>query len=192
MKKPYVIAISSVSGGGKTALSTLLQKRLPASVLFRFDDFDDTNLHPENYYEWSRRGGDLLEFDCPGMAQAVDQTIQQGELEYIVLDYPFGRGHPRLREVIDLAIFIDTPLDVAMARRILRDYPSESGASPAEELSRLRTELAYYLEKARYPYLDMDRQKPTSDLVLNGWRGLEELKDQILERLRVEQDAMPS
>ena len=189
MKKPYVIAISSVGGGGKTALSTLLQQSLPTSVLFCFDDFDDTNLEPEDLYEWYRRGADLLEFDCPGMAEAVAKEINRGALAHLVLDYPFGRDHPRLRDLIDLSVFIDTPLDVAMARRILRDFTPESGASATEVLSRLREELPHYLEKARYPFLDHARHKDASDLVLDGWRSLEELKDQVLERVRADRSA---
>jgi hypothetical protein len=180
--EPYVIAISAVGGGGKTAVSTLLQKSLQSSVLFSFDDFDDTNVYPEDYYEWSLRGGNLLEFDCPGLAEAVRREVQKGEVPYIVLDYPFGRDHPRLRDLIDLSVFIDTPLDVALARRILRDYPGTSGPGKGQ----LRKDLAYYLEKARYPFLDMDKRKETSDLVLDGWRSLEDIRDQILERIRLE------
>ena len=67
MKKPYIIAIDSVSGGGKTALARLLQESLPKSVVFYFDDFDETNLYPEGFYEWWKRGANLHEFDCPGM-----------------------------------------------------------------------------------------------------------------------------
>ena len=46
MSKPYVIAINSIAGGGKTSLANLIHKVLPKSALFRFDDFDATNLYP--------------------------------------------------------------------------------------------------------------------------------------------------
>src|SRR5262245_66239912 len=170
--KPYVIAIKSVSGGGKTALGRLVQQSLPASVLFCFDDFEDTNLYPEDFYEWYKRGGNLLEFDCPGMSAAVEEEVRKGEKQYIVLDYPFGRDHPRFRERIDLSVFIDTPLDLAMARRILRDYASPCRISAEERLDRLREEMAHYLEKGRYVYI-ATKQKDNSDVVLAGCASLQ-------------------
>ena len=85
----------------------LLANSLPATLLC-FDDFDDTNVHPEDLYEWSKRGANLLEFDSPGMRNAVQLALSEEQIRYIILDYPFGRDHPQFRDVIDLSVFIDT------------------------------------------------------------------------------------
>lgn len=178
MDIPFIVSVNSVSGGGKTALCQALQCALPDAALFCFDDFDATNVYPDDFYQWHKRGADITEFDCPGMATAVRAAIQQKENRYIVLDYPLGKDHPRFRGLIDLAVFVDTPLDVAMARRILRAYPADD--SSRQRLQQLREEMAHYLKQARYPYLDTYRDKERSDLVLDGWRDLEVLKDEIL------------
>lgn len=183
MMKPYVITINAVSGGGKTALAKLIRESLPASALFCFDDFNETNIIPEDFYEWSQRGAPPLEIDCPGMGEAVEQALHQEALKYVVLDCPLGREHPRFSKLIDLAIFIDTPLDVAMARRILRDHTSAPDVFPKARLKQLRAEMTHYLEKARYPYLEAYKQKNTSDLVLDGWSPLENLRDQVLAKI---------
>jgi uridine kinase len=188
MKRPYIIAINSVSGGGKTALAKLVQESLPASVVFCFDDFDQTNLFPEDFYEWWKRGADLREFDCPGMGKAVDDEIQRRTTEFIIMDYPFGRDHPRFKTLIDLSVFVDTPLDVAMVRRIIRDYSVAAGETAGAVLDRLRVELTHYLEKGRYLYLGTDRHKPGCDLVLDGCRSLQELRNQVLERIKAERN----
>ena len=120
------------------------------------------------------------------MRKAVDDEIERGATEFIILDYPFGRDHRRFETLIDLSVFVDTPLDVAMARRITRDYRAAAGESADEVLERLHAELAHYVEKARYPYLDTDRHKPGSDLILNGWRSVLELRDEVLDRVKVE------
>jgi len=146
MKKPFVISVSSVSGGGKTALSIALHKSLRNSSLFHFDDFDDSNIYPSDFYDWSRRGGDVKEFECPGMQMTVNTVIHQRKSRWIILDFPFGQRHSCFRDVIDLTVFIDTPLDVVMARRILRDYTTDSGESAEETLNRLHTDLSNYLE----------------------------------------------
>jgi uridine kinase len=180
--KPFVVSINSVSGGGKTTVSALVRKDLRAT-LFSFDDFDDTNVHPADLYEWVLAGADLLEFDFPGMADAVQRALEDGSTECVVLDYPFGRDHPRFRPIIDLSVFIDTPLDVAMARRVLRDYvPVSSGG--IEQLRSLRAEMAHYIERARIPYLDAFRHKETSDLALDGCRSPEGLSASVVKEVR--------
>ena len=184
MKKPFVISVNSVSGGGKTALATALHKSLPDSSLFRFDDFDNSNVYPASFYDWSRRGGDIEEFDSPGMQAAVKAEIHSGAVKQIILDFPLGRRHSCFCDIIDLAVFIDTPLDVAMARRILRDYTINHDESPKETLNRLHNDMANYLARARYPYLDTYKDKAHSDLVLDGWRSLDDLKDDVIAVLK--------
>jgi uridine kinase len=182
MKRTCVIAINSVSGGGKTSLARLVQESLPDATLFCFDDFDATNIYPDDYYDWWMRGGNLEEFDCPGMRAAVDAEIRHGRTQYIVMDYPFGRDHPRFCNAIDLSVWLDTPLDVAMARRILRDFTARED-SAQEQLDRLREDLNHYVVKSRPLYLD-DRHRKTADLVLDGSKQLEELRDRILAAVR--------
>lgn len=188
MKRPYVIAVNAVSGGGKTTLSKALRQSLSAK-LFCFDDFDDTN-GPDDLYEWYKRGANLLEFDFPGMWDAVARTLRDGIVEYVILDYPFGREHPRFREVIDLSVFIDTPLDIAMARRFLRDCTPDS-VSADERLRRLRDEMEYYVAKARYPYLDAYRHRDSADLILDGWGTVEEWRDQVIARINCPSQPTP-
>ena len=183
MKDPYVVAINSVSGGGKTTLTELVASSLPNAVLFRFDDFDESNIYPDDFC-----GADILDFDCPGMGDAVQKELDQKSASFIVLDYPFGRDHPRFEEVIHLSVFIDTPLDVAMARRILKDFCTTAGSPAAKKLEALKSDLIHYLAKNRHPYLEHYRHIETSDLVLDGWTSLDQLRDQVLERIKSEQD----
>jgi uridine kinase len=149
-------------------------------MLFCFDDFDETNVYPDDFYDWYGRGGNLLEFDCPGMGAAVEEAIRAQNSRYIVLDYPFGRDHPRFRERIDLSVFIDTPLDVAMARRILRDGLRDSSVSAEKRIDDLRKDLNHYLCKGRHVYLTTDVHKNASDLIVDGWNTVEAIRDEIL------------
>ena len=179
MKKAYVIAINGVSGAGKTALAELLAATLPNAVLFRFDDFDASNVYPDDFYDWVKRGANLSEFDCPGLATAVEEEIAVESADFIVVDYPFGREHPRLKDCIDFSVFIDTPLDVAMARRILRDGDRST-------MSELKEEMEHYIRKARHAYLDTYRHRGTCDLILDGWDSLPALCEKVIEQIRAE------
>lgn len=81
-------------------------------------------------------------------------------------------------------IFIDTPLDVAMARRILRDYFGKNSTLSDEQAKILKAEMESYLEFSRATYLSMDRtQKLSADMIVDGTLSLDALATQILVRL---------
>jgi hypothetical protein len=77
-------------------------------------------------------------------------------------------------------VFIDTPLGVAMARRILRDALCESNVSPEKRIDDLRKELNHYLCKGRHVYLTTDIHKQGSDLIVDGWHSPEAIRDEII------------
>ena len=51
-KSGFVIGISSVSGGGKTAVARKLTQLLQDAVMLCFDDYDETTVHPEDLHTW--------------------------------------------------------------------------------------------------------------------------------------------
>ena len=123
-----VIGVSAVSGGGKTSLVTELAKLLENAVTVYFDEFDDTIEHPPDIPIWLSKGGDYNAWRAPELAKRL-QHLKEGvavgltneSARYIVFDAPLGRVHTETGKYIDHMVFIDTPLDVAMARRLLRD-----------------------------------------------------------------------
>lgn len=183
MKQPLVIAINAVSGGGKTTISKLLAATLPNAALFCFDDFESSNVYPTDYVEWFQRGADPEEFDCSGMAAAVMRQIDLKTADFLVLDYPFSRDHSRLRDQIHLSVFIDTPLDLALARRISRDLCTPSPHPAEDRLHNLARELQHYAEKSRPLYLRAQQHRDTDDLILDGTRPPEVLLSEILKKI---------
>lgn len=175
MGRPYIIAIDAVAGGGKTTLSGAVNAALPSSALYCFDDFDEPDIHPVDFYDWWCRGADIAEFDCPGLHQAVSDCIEEHDPDFIVLDMPFGRKHARFRTSINLSIFIDTPLDITLARRILRDY---------DDLDTVKRELEGYLSKVRALYADHMHFKEACDLILDGTLPAETLRDTVLRHIK--------
>jgi uridine kinase len=112
------------------------------------------------------------------MIKDVELLLTDQSINYIVLDYPFAYLHKGMRDYIDLAIYNDTSLDIAMARRILRDY----GDSPIEDI---RNDLTNYLVRARGAYLNMERTvKPSSDIVIEGYLPTAIIVDRILEEVK--------
>ena len=96
---------------------------------------------------------------------------------YVVFDAPLGRAHHGTGKFIDFMVFIDTPFDVAMARRLLRGIANAPANEAAENIE---VELTSYLNGARTLYVDFqDRIKQECDLVLDGRLSINELAEEI-------------
>ena len=81
-----------------------------------------------------------------------------------------------LKNYIDLSIYIDTPLDIAMARRLIRDYNKDMD---------IKKEMEIYLKYGRIGYTDMDKiVKPTCDLIINGNNEPKEIIKEIIEMIK--------
>lgn len=80
-------------------------------------------------------------------------------------------------QFIDVTIFIDTPLDIAMARRILRDFKEDT-------MSEIHNDLKHYMAHERKAYLEaIHTVKPNSDIVLDGSFSVSEIIDHVVEEL---------
>lgn len=175
---PYIISIAAVSGGGKTAISKELHQLLQQSKVIYFDDYQLEG--PEDIIDWVDRGANYEEWDITPLIQDIEKLATES-LHYIILDYPFARMHSKLRSSIDLAVFIDTPLDIALARRIIRDYQQDSKVE-------LFKEMDLYVNYGRKGYLEMLTSiKPNSDLVVDGTLTVQDILINITEAMKVNQ-----
>ncbi|MDG5471234.1 hypothetical protein P6709_05700 [Jeotgalibacillus sp. ET6] len=174
MKKPYIIAIAGVSGGGKTAAAKQLASKLPRSMVLFFDDYDFEG--PENIIEWVDKGADCNEWNLDPLIQDIKNRTREA-FDYLILDYPFAYKHYRTSEWIDCTVFIDTPLDVAMARRIIRDFSSRSAKDILHDMEN-------YLTQGRRGYEEMLKTiKPDSDIIVDGKQSLSNITDELYERI---------
>lgn len=174
LNKPIVIAIASVSGGGKTTLVTHLATHTNNAKAMFFDEYDLDG--PDDVMEWVDRGADSHEWDLEPLVVDL-QALLEEPLEYIFLDYPFAYRHGQMKEFIDLAVFIDTPLDIALARRMNRDF----NESPAAEIV---AQMNHYASHARRAYIKMlETIQPDSDFLVDGTLAVEVLASQIKEKV---------
>ena len=195
IKRHFVTGISSVSGGGKTAVTKTLADLLQDAVTVCFDDYDETNIHPQNLEAWLAGGGDYNEWRTPALTRDLQELTTGNHIaspvdgskvspaEYVVFDAPLGRAHRDTGRFIDFMVFIDTPLDVAMARRLLRGMANVE-ANADETVKGIEVALSSYLNGARLLYVEFqERIKRQCDLVLDGCLSLDELAGEIRARI---------
>lgn len=188
-----LVGISSPSGGGKTTVTRKVQELLPDSVAIFFDDYDLDTIHPSGLRQWLEEGANYNDWKTPRLTDDLGNlksgktivspvdglTLKPGK--YIIFDGPLGRAHAETAGFINFMVFIDTPLDVAMARRLRRDLPSLSGENSSSPADFLRGQLGAYLDYGKQACLEMEKQiKPTCDLILDGCLPADELAKAIV------------
>ena len=170
-----IIAIAAVTAGGKTTLVNALKQRLPHSASLHFDDYTFEG-EVEDFRRWVLDGADYNVWNLAPLEEDILRLRRENSCEILLLDYPFAYLNDRIAPYIDRAVFLDTPLDVAMARRVLRDMKNAS----ADEI---RADLENYLKFARIAYLQMLKDVlPSSDVVIDGTL---ELEDKITGMLKI-------
>ena len=177
IKKPYVIVINAISGGGKTTITKELQKKLPNSKAIYFDDRDyDSDSGIVDICKWVEEGADVNLFDLNLLAEDIEMLIKDTP-DFIVMDYPFGYRHNLISKFIDFSIFIDTPLDIALARRIVRDYDNTTIFNIFDDLNQ-------YLAQGRNAYLNgLDSSKLNADFVVDGSKSVSDIVTSIYKKI---------
>ncbi|MCM1333622.1 MAG: hypothetical protein NC084_00360 [Bacteroides sp.] len=169
-----IIAIGAVTAGGKTTVVNAVKERLTRTASLHFDDYSFEG-EVEDFPKWISEGADVHVWDLSPLKTDIERIIHSGEYDYLLLDYPFAYQHQTIKDYLDRCIFIDTPLDIAMARRILRDMKEAT----ADEI---RNELDNYLKYTRVAYAQMS-EDPASDYdyVIDGAKELEDIVNEVME-----------
>lgn len=195
---PPVIAISGPPGSGKSTLATALAERLGAALL-SYDDYEEiTGRSPRAIEAWLAGGAPLAEVAVPGLREDLLALRAGAPVRHrpagragrgggaVVHDTLVGRAHPATADLVDFMIWIETPLDVALARKLRRVVGAVRGRRDLEGLQGwLETYLGHYEGFVRRAYLlQRDRIAPGADLTLDGLDPAADLADRAAFAIR--------
>ena len=170
----FVVAVSGTSGAGKSTVVDGIASAVALSghhaVALHFDDYADMSQLPEDLVGWLERGANPDEWRTDRLANDLMTRVNSAEPDtVIIVEEPFGRARTPMRKLFDLAIHIDLPLEISLARRLLRDFVPESGEKDQPGTDQLRHYLAQYLRGGGAAYQVIDQvARETSDLTLDG------------------------
>ena len=191
-----VVTVASGIGGGKSTLARELARSLGEADVLAFDHFEPLTARPlAETRAWMQAGADPAQLQIPGLEEAL-RTLKDGHpaldpatgaalqaRRHVVFEAPFGRWHPASGRHIDLLVWIDTPLDLALARK-LRQLSSAFQGPEADFRPWLRDYLAGYLEGVEALLrLQLEKVRPGADLVLDGRTEPATLAREVMRRL---------
>lgn len=181
-----VIAVSGPPGSGKSSLAVALARRLGGAPVVSYDSYEQITGRPAAEVEgWLTTGADIGAIPVPGLVEDL-ASLKSGEavpdraggrsrraMDFVVFDTLIGKAHPPTAGLIDALLWIDLPLDIALARKIRRTIADERGRRGRRDFDGL-TEwldgyLAHYQRFVRKAYLmQRVRVAPGADHVLDG------------------------
>ena len=169
-----IIAIGAVTAGGKTTLVNAIKDKLTRTASLHFDDYSFDG-EVNDFYKWVSDGANYNVWDLSPLKADIEKIINSDRYDYLLLDYPFAYQNKMIKDYLDCCIFIDTPLDIALARKGLRDM-KESSADD------IRYEMDVYLKYARIAYVQMLQDiLPISDYVIDGTKELKIIINEAVE-----------
>ena len=166
------IAISGLSGSGKTSLINALALVLPNAAVLSFDDYDFDQQF-DNYYEVMKTATDYNILD---LALFKEDILKMDYCDYLLLDYPFSYQNDLIKPFINLSVYLDTPFDIALSRRLIRDH---------QDNEQLLLALHHYLNHSRQAFVTYHQNIiKDCDVILDGRKDSDDLALELLDIIR--------
>ena len=163
MKQAKVIALSGVSGAGKTSVINCLAEEFNSPTLL-FDNFVEPNTYPLDMKAWLHDGADVSQIKSPRFTKALSELKTQCSSQMIFIEEHFGRERAEIAYLIDYVIMLDMPMEVCLSRVIQRHLKHSN--DPTKSLSNY---LRKYDDHLRAVYIAAANQvRQSSDLIITN------------------------
>ncbi len=197
MKVEYVVAVSGMSGAGKTSVVRRAVELLGDAVSLHFDDYISVSTYPSDLNQWLMEGADVEVWRTPRLAEDI-RALRAGNAvalpesgtmvepaNVLVLEEPFGKMRREMAGLIDLAVHIDVPIDVMLARRLLRRLSEEREQFGERLIEQLQQDLEHHISSGRLLQVrGAVVARDAADVILEGTMTVDELAGAVAGEVR--------
>jgi hypothetical protein len=186
--RAFVLALSGIPGAGKTTLTHLLLKIFSEARVVYYDQFQTiTSMTHNQVRDWFARGADPNEFALTELVGELQRQTQRQPADsrrpLVIFETPLGRLHRATGAFIDFLIWVDTPLDIALARATLAFLgvaQRDKASNAAVEFVKWQTQYMLNYPIIRPMYVaQRETISASADLVLDGNLPAEESVERI-------------
>jgi uridine kinase len=198
----YIVAVAAPVGGGKTSLVHAIARELGDASTIHFDTYEKATSRPvHELRRWLEEGADIDAFILPELSRDLERlkrglsVVESGTgreiapRKYLVFEMPLGKEHRDTAAQIDLLVWIDLPLDIALARK-LKEFTGRFLAKYGAEKQRdcmvwLDGYLENYLSVVR-DAMEMQQQRVPrhADVILDGRQDFETIVQRATSAIR--------
>jgi uridine kinase len=186
--RAFVVALAGFPGSGKSTLTHRLLARFPQARAVYHDQFQTiTHMSEAQVRDWLKRGADPNEFPLTELVAELERQTQirpdDRRRPLVFFETPLARMHRTTGAFIDFLIWIDAPLDIALARATLAFLAS---VKPGEAASFVKWQTQYMLN---YPHVrplyvrQREQIAASAELTLDGTKSPDELADAVAKAL---------
>lgn len=171
MNKIKVVAVSGVSGAGKTTIVKKLANEFNCPFLL-FDDHTDNSSYPQDMKGWLEAGANVSQIKTPKLVDSLKLLISTSNSRFIFIEEPFGKERDSMWSLIDFVVLLDQPIELCLARIIKRHTESKH----VDSLTSISNYLDTYQDHFREIYIATANQVRTnSDLIIQDVLSIDEI-----------------
>lgn len=184
-KKQIVVGIAGGSGSGKSTICSCFENAL--------DDLKVKSIHMDDYYKVHKPNvtspitrvvyADYNHPDSFDFDRLINDysIIAKQDMDVIIIEGLMTLYEERIREILDLKIYVDCQADERIIRRIKRN---SSWGESFEEIT------SVYLDAVRYRHNEfIEPSRWYADIILNGTNTSKTGKDVVIKWIRNESDS---
>jgi uridine kinase len=161
MNSIKVVAVSGVSGAGKTTITKQLANDFCCPFLL-FDDHTDEDTYPRDMKHWLKSGANVSLIKTPTLVSSLQSLISKNNSQFIFIEEPFGKERDCISSFIDYVILLEPPMELCLARIIKRHTKQPN----AHSISAISNYLDKYEDHFREIYISAANQvRSNADLV---------------------------
>jgi uridine kinase len=180
MNNTKVIAVSGVSGAGKTTIVKQLANEFYCPFLL-FDDHTDKSTYPQDMKHWLNNGANLSLIQTPKFVISLESLISKNCSRFIFIEEPFGKERDSMSSLIDYVILLDQPMELCLARIIKRHTEQPN----SDSIGSISNYLDKYEDHFREIYITAaNKVRHNSDLIFHEVVSIKDTTNYISNWLR--------